>query len=270
MEMDSAAPSQRTSNNTAQRTPNPMLNPAGLLPPTKSLLALRATQQRAHLQRCAYRACAPVTAFKVLDPDPRAVDGGLVLGLRFEVMSRGQFLQPYYVMLNRPFRDKGCARWRLHRHTVPPPVAVSALAARFLPGGGEGGGQRVARFAAEVRREIARYHNRMGVAADLRRRLGLHHRVPRTSSSARHSVVEVVIADIEGRHVRLGWANGRSARLVLDDHGRVKDLVVFDNRGRDWDTTIKLMDTRDLTLQDVAARLQRGDGGRSGKGSPIS
>ena len=40
------------------------------------------------MQQCLYRTVNPVTAFKVLDPDPNAVDDGHVLGLRFEVMSR--------------------------------------------------------------------------------------------------------------------------------------------------------------------------------------
>ncbi|PFH55717.1 hypothetical protein XA68_17736 [Ophiocordyceps unilateralis] len=225
-------------------------------------LATRARQNGAYTQRCNYRTSAPITAFKVQDPDPCAVDDGNVLGLRFEVMSRGQFHRPYYVMLNRPYIESGSRNLRLHRHTLPPPVAVKALAARHLPG--PDARQDLQRFVAELRRDMTRYHNRMGVAADLRRRLGLHHRVPRPGSAA-HSVVDVVIADIEAKHVKMAWADGRSARLVLDEDGRLRNLVVFDPRGRDWNTEIQLMGSRDDGLQEIVARLQQGDSLRSEK-----
>ncbi|RDA89445.1 hypothetical protein CP532_6224 [Ophiocordyceps camponoti-leonardi (nom. inval.)] len=233
-------------------------------------LTTRAAQQRAYMQRSNYRASAPVTAFKVQDPDPCAVDGGKVLGLRFEAMSRGQFHRPYYVMLNRPY-DGSPRHLKLHRHTLPPTVAVNALAARYLAPPSEGEEQQqqqqqnLERFVAELRRDIVRYHNRMGVAADLRRKLGLHHRVSRRGSSTNHSVVEVVIADIEAKHVKIGWADGRSGRLVLDQDGCVRNLVVFDHQGRDWDTAIQLMGSGKDGLQDIAARLQPRDVERSGK-----
>ncbi|RCI09517.1 hypothetical protein L249_3945 [Ophiocordyceps polyrhachis-furcata BCC 54312] len=224
-------------------------------------LATRASHQRAYMQRSNYRASAPVTAFKVQDPDPCAVDGGKVLGLRFEAMSRGQFHRPYYVMLNRPY-DHSPRHLKLHRHTLPPTVAVNALAARYLPHPSGGQQQHLERFVAELRRDIVRYHNRMGVAADLRRKLGLHHR---RASSANHSVVEVVIADIEAKHVKIGWADGRSGRLVLDHDGCVRNLVVFDHQGRDWDTAVQLMGSGKDGLQDLAARLQPRDVDRPGK-----
>ncbi|KAG5914260.1 hypothetical protein E4U42_000583, partial [Claviceps africana] len=91
-------------------------------------LTTRSTQQQAYMQQCIYRISSPVTSFKVRDPDPHAVDRGHVLGLRFEVMSRGQFLRPYYVMLNRPY--PGSKHLRVHRHTVPPAVPLAGLAAR--------------------------------------------------------------------------------------------------------------------------------------------
>ncbi|KAG8415423.1 hypothetical protein J3458_009271 [Metarhizium acridum] len=103
-----------------------------------SKLSSRSTQQQAHMQQCVYRISAPVTSFKVRDPDPNAVDDGHVLGLRFEIMSRGQFLRPYYVMLNRPY--PGSRHLRVHRHTVPPAVPLAGLAARHLPQPSRAGG----------------------------------------------------------------------------------------------------------------------------------
>ncbi|KAG6020100.1 hypothetical protein E4U41_002970, partial [Claviceps citrina] len=97
-------------------------------PSHASRLSVRSKQQQAYMQQCVYRISAPVTSFKVRDPDPHAVDGGHVLGLRFEVMSRGQFLRPYYVMLNRPYPGSK-KHLRVHRHTVPPAVPLAGLAA---------------------------------------------------------------------------------------------------------------------------------------------
>ncbi|KAH9905288.1 cenp-O kinetochore centromere component [Xylariomycetidae sp. FL2044] len=173
-------------------------------------LRARAERHAAHRQQCLYRTCAPVTSFRVRDPDPRAVDGGRVLGLRFEVMARARFVRPYFVLLNRPYPDSP-RHLRVHRHTVPPCIPLSGLAARHLPpprrpagagdaegrqGAGRGGGdygddghdgnddedhddgddqhrQDLARFARALRRELVRYHNRTSVITDLRKAAGL-------------------------------------------------------------------------------------------------
>lgn len=223
-------------------------------------LAERYSQQQAYMQQCVYRVAAPVTAFKVRDPDPNAVDGGHVLGLRFEVMLRGQFLRPYYVMLNRPF--PGAKHLRVHRHTVPPAVPLAGLAARHLPApasGGHGDGppahQDLDRFARALRREIARYHNRLGVAADLRRRLGLHEAASPSSSLSADSIVEVGIADIQAKQIKLTWADERSGRLTMDDDGNVQKLVIFGNEGRDWETAKELFGTHHR-IEDIVQRLQ--------------
>ena len=224
------------------------------------MLNKRSSQQHAYIQQCVYRVSAPVTAFKIHDPDPNAVDGGHVLGLRFEIMSRGQFLRPYYVMLNRPF--SGSKHLRVHRHTVPPAVPLAGLAARHLPapkaadeGGNEParGHQDLDRFVRTLRREIVRYHNRLGVSADLRRRLGLHD-ASRASIKA-NSVVEVGIADIEAKQIKIAWADERSGRLIMDDDGNVQKLVVFSAQGRDWETTKELFGKHDR-MEDIAQRLE--------------
>ncbi|KAG6014695.1 hypothetical protein E4U43_006251 [Claviceps pusilla] len=237
-------------------------------------LSTRSTQQQAYMQQCIYRISSPVTSFKVRDPDPHAVDGGHVLGLRFEVMSRGQFLRPYYVMLNRPY--SGSKYLRVHRHTVPPAVPLAGLAARYLPspssrgrgqqgggsgehdqaagGGGGGGGQNLDKFVRTLRREIVRYHNRLGVSADLRRRLGLHD--ARSAQSALpNALVEVGIADIEAKQINLTWADERTGRLVMDDDGKVIKFVVFGVEGRDWEASGDIF-TKDDSVEDVARKLE--------------
>ncbi|KAG5971344.1 hypothetical protein E4U58_007637 [Claviceps cyperi] len=235
-------------------------------------LSTRSTQQQAYMQQCIYRISAPVTSFKVRDPDPHAVDQGHVLGLRFEVMSRGQFLRPYYVMLNRPY--PGSKYLRVHRHTVPPAVPLAGLAARYLPppssrGRGpqddDAGAAAAAtittafcqdfdRFVRTLRREIVRYHNRLGVSADLRRRLGLYGDGA-AQNALPNALVEVGIADIEAKQINLMWADGRTGRLVMDDDGKVIKFVVFGVEGRDWEASGDIF-TKDDGIEDVARKLE--------------
>ncbi|POR36858.1 Uncharacterized protein TPAR_02953 [Tolypocladium paradoxum] len=223
--------------------------------PSRSQLSSRSAQQHAYIQQCIYRISTPVTAFKIHDPDPNAVNGGHVLGLRFEVMSRGQFLRPYYVMLNRPF--PGSRHLRVHRHTIPPAVPLAGLAARHLPPpkpeGDDQPRQDLERFVRTLRRDITRYHNRLGVSADLRRRLGLHDATEASASA--NSVVEVGIADIEAKQIRVSWADERSGRLVMDDDGNVRKLLVFGRQGRDWEMTKELFGKCDR-MEDIARRLE--------------
>ncbi|KAG6092388.1 hypothetical protein E4U30_005484 [Claviceps sp. LM220 group G6] len=239
-------------------------------------LSTRSTQQQAYMQQCIYRISAPVTSFKVRDPDPHAVDQGHVLGLRFEVMSRGQFLRPYYVMLNRPY--PGSKHVRVHRHTVPPAVPLAGLAARYLPAPSSRGrgpqdddagaalaaaaaattitasGQKLDRFVRTLRREIVRYHNRLGVSADLRRRLGLHGDGA-AQNALPNALVEVGIADIEAKQINLTWADERTGRLVMDDDGKVIKFVVFGVEGRDWEASGDIF-TKDDGIEDVARKLE--------------
>lgn len=243
-------------------------------------LLARSRQQEAYDQQCLYRIAASVTAFKVRDPDPHAVDGGHVLGLRFEAMTRGQFLQPYYVMLNRPYAGHG-QLLRVHRHTVPPAIPLSGLAARYLPGpkkqqlqqeeeaqeqqakGGDDSSpsplshhlnQDLERFVKSLRREIMRYHNRLGVSADLRRSLGAHSNSNKTATQ-NNVIIDVSIADTEAKQIRLTWADERNGRLVMDDDGKVVKFVVFGaTDGRDWETTRQLGDSQGR-VEEVAKML---------------
>lgn len=241
-------------------TTQDLVKPASRAPPGASRddsnkkVASEAELQRAHIQQCLHRICTSVTSFKVRDPDPNAVDHGHVLGLRFEIMSKGQFLRPYYVMLNRPYADSRFLR--VHRHTLPPAIPLAGLAARHLPapkGEEQPQKQDLDRFVRTMRREIVRYHNRLGVSADLRRGLGLHELTAENLTAS--DVVEVGIADIEAKQIRLTWADERSGRVVMDDDGRIVKLMVFGKQGRDWDTTKELLGKYER-VEDVTRRLQ--------------
>ncbi|KAH7236181.1 Cenp-O kinetochore centromere component-domain-containing protein [Fusarium tricinctum] len=223
--------------------------------PSRAKLLSESDKQKAFVQQCRYRTCSSITAFKVHDPDPNAVDGGHVLGLRFEIMSKSQFLPPYYVMLNRPYFNS--KHIRIHRHTLPPAIPLSGLAARHLPAprpeSDSPPQQNLDRFVRTLRREIVRYHNRLGVSADLRRNLGLHDRMDNTVLP--DDIVEVGIADIEAKQIRFSWADDRSGRVVMDNDGKVVKLMMFGREGRDWETTKELYGKYER-IEDVARTLQ--------------
>ncbi|KAJ3521349.1 hypothetical protein NM208_g13330 [Fusarium decemcellulare] len=222
---------------------------------SRAKLLSESDKQKAYVQQCLYRICSSVTSFKVHDPDPNAVDGGHILGLRFEVMSKGQFLRPYYVMLNRPYFNS--KHLRVHRHTLPPAIPLSGLAARHLPAprpeSDDPPQQNLDRFVRTLRREIVRYHNRLGVSADLRRGLGLHDKA--ADNIMPDDIVEVGIADIQAKQIRFSWADDRSGRVVMDDDGNILKLMMFGREGRDWETTKELYGKYDR-IEDVTKTLQ--------------
>ncbi|KAK1252390.1 hypothetical protein MKX08_003577 [Trichoderma sp. CBMAI-0020] len=264
--VSSLSPGKQTPRSAALRPRRPKRTSSSIgIDRDEQRLLARSRQQEAYDQQCLYRIAASVTAFKVRDPDPHAVDGGHVLGLRFEAMTRGQFLQPYYVLLNRPYAGHG-QFLRVHRHTVPPAIPLSGLAARYLPGPKKQqqeeaqeqqaeGGQDLERFVKSLRREIMRYHNRLGVSADLRRSLGAHSNSNKTTTQ-NNAIVDVSIADTEAKQIRLTWADERNGRLVMDDDGEVVKFVVFGaTDGRDWETTRQLGDSQGR-VEEVASMLQ--------------
>ncbi|KAI0149606.1 cenp-O kinetochore centromere component [Xylariaceae sp. FL1272] len=225
----------------------------------KKLLG-RVDKYTADKQQRLYQACASVTTFKIQDPDPNAVDNGKVLGMRFEVAYKGRYLRPYYVMLNRPWGHK---RWlRVHRHTVPQCIPLSALAARHLPAPkekdefGRQKKQDLAQFAGAVRREIVRYHNREAVISDLKKAAG-----PGTQKKAQEEselgLVDVRAADAEAKQISLQWRDGRSGRLVMDDDGEVVKMVVQGHNGQDRETVRQFLGGS-VRVEEVTKRL--GDG----------
>lgn len=237
---------------------------------SQSSLRDRLEKQRAYNQQCLYRICAGITTFRVQDPDPNAVDGGRVLGIKIEVMTRAKFLRPYYVLLNRPFSgsESGQRFLRVHRHTVPPCIAFNGLAARHLPApkpttdSGNDDGQDIglqrkqdlSRFVRSVRREIVRYHNRIAIIADLRRALGLDGKRDDAEDPDQSSIFSISAADTEAKHVRIDWRDGRSGRLVIGDDGDVLKLVVFGERGRECELTRELL-SHGSRLEHIARTL---------------
>ncbi|KAM0282252.1 hypothetical protein ACHAQH_003116 [Verticillium albo-atrum] len=234
---------------------------SGILLALRERLLTRSDAQAAHDQQSLYRMGATITAFKMRDPDPNAVDNGKVLGIRFEIMSNARFLRPYFVLLNRPYPDS--RHLRIHRHTVPPSIPLPGLAARHLPSPKPADAdsqttQDLSRFVRTLRREIVRYHNRAAVIGDLVKVAAqLDDSLATTADDRSTSLVDVRAADPQAKQAELGWADGRTGRLVMDDDGQLEKLVVFRNDARDRETTGMLSgDSR--RVEDIVRRLNEG------------
>ncbi|KAK3363494.1 Cenp-O kinetochore centromere component-domain-containing protein [Lasiosphaeria hispida] len=235
--------------------------------PLRQKLLARSAIQRAHNQQCLYRACAGLTLFRAQDPDPSAVDGGAILGLRVEIVSRAKFLRPYYVLLNRPYPES--AYLRVHRHTIPACIPLAGLAARWLPPPKGEAKQDLARFSRVLRREVVRYHHRLGVVADLRKAAGLGGRKGRAAGEggedeleagavpAGGKLVDITPADAEAKQISIEWANGCAGRLVMGDDGEIIKLVAVGEGGRDREAVRELLGGA-ATVEDVVKRLASG------------
>lgn len=216
-----------------------------------------AQKQAAHKQDCLYRVCAGITTFKVRDPDPYAADDGNVVGVRIEAFQGGRYVRPYYVFLNRPYRDKGILR--VHRHTVPPCIPLNALAERWLATPRTDGEplkkkQSLQQFVRRLRLQITAYHNRVAVIAGMRKVFGLEGGKGDKGKQRESGVGDVSAADAEARQVRLEFLDGRVGRAVMDDKGEVMKCVVVGEEGRDRETEGKLMGG-DKRVEGMADRL---------------
>lgn len=207
--------------------------------PLHQTVLSRSHKQLLHNQECLYRTCSGVTTFKVLDPDPFAVDKGNVLGIRIEAFAGEKFIRPYYVFLNKPY--PGSKLLRVHRHTVPPCVPLAALTEKYLPTPAAVTGdvlkvrkQNLPRFVTALRKEIASYHNRVAAIAGMRKDLGLDVKEGREKGKGKGGVVrDVSAADAEARQIRFEWADGKIGRAVVGASGELLKCVVIGEEGRD-------------------------------------
>ena len=199
-------------------------------------------KQQSHKQENLYRLAAGVTTFSVRDPDPQAVDGGRVLGVRFEVCTNGKYLRPYYVLLNKPYADS--SRFRVHRHTVPPCIALAELAAKHLPGRKTGVSvekseaqakkQNFVRFVRLLRREIMNYHYRVSAISSLRKAFRLDRKNDSGKGKERELVMrDISAADAEAKHVTLEWADGKIGRMVLNEKSGIVNCAVMSSGVRE-------------------------------------
>jgi len=223
--------------------------------PSTSPALAAITSQSTHNLTTIHRACAGVTAYKVQDPDPHALNAGHILGVSIDVAVRGTFVETYHILLNwREAEHAQTKVLRIHKHTIPPCVALQQLANRWLPQAGKDGDEEVVqdlvRFGRGLRRELVGWHLRVGAVEGLRREAEVE------GGKAREvEVMEVLNAftsddeddDDEGesedgdedatlrikgieadaavRQVTVTWSDGRTAVLSVSKDGRIEKAV---------------------------------------------
>ena len=232
------------------------------LPPDTDPLISSLSAQKSYNLENLYRTCASITTFRIQDPDPNAVDGGRVLGLRIDVSNLGKFIRPYYILLNRPY--PGSETLHVHRHTVPPCIPLSSIAARYLPApkiDGElvkGKKQDLRRFVRELRREAVGYHNRITVVKSLRKEFKLDEDPKNGKGKEKERlIIDISAADAEAKQVRIEWVDGRIGRCVVGDGGELKKCVVIGEDGRDREVE-RMIFEKNGRMELIGERLREG------------
>lgn len=153
---------------------------------------------------------------RVRDPDPHAVDGGEVLGLRFDMFSilDREFVRPYYVLLNAIGQTpEGEKRLRVHKHTIPVFVPLRELEARYLPT--SGAEQDLVKLAREVRRGLVSFHKRREAIE----------RVKRDMENTR-SKIGISEVDPSAREFEMAFEDQSVAKVRIDLDGSIVNVVV--------------------------------------------
>jgi central kinetochore subunit Mal2/MCM21 len=202
-----------------------------------------------------YRACAGVTAYKVKDPDPNAINNGNILGVSIDVAIGGKFIETYHVLLNWRSRDEG-RLLRIHKHTIPSSIPLQQLVNKWLPTNGKDEEldpeQDLVRFGRLLRKELASWHMRAQAVEDMKREAGLSSNKSRekdddfegpgkvlnafvsddeASSDAEQDIPDgpVRIFDIESdaavRQITITWSDRRLAVLTVTKDGRIEKAV---------------------------------------------
>jgi central kinetochore subunit Mal2/MCM21 len=203
-----------------------------------------------------YRACAGVTAYKVKDPDPNAINNGNILGVSIDVAIGGKFVETYHVLLNWRSRD-GSRLLRIHKHTVPPCIPLQQLVNKWLPTSGKDEEldpeQDLVRFGRFLRKELVAWHMRAKAVEVLKKEAGLSNDKARedqnngleatgqilnafasddeASSDAEEDIADGPsrILDIECdaavRQIAITWSDRRLAVLTVTKDGRIEKAV---------------------------------------------
>jgi len=185
--------------------------------PKKQLetVSLASAAQAKHNLENTYRTSTGTTAFRVQDPDPNAVDGGKVLGVRFDVFSTATstFETPYYILLHCPW--PGSQDLRVHKHTIPAFIPLQSLLAKHLPPPGKqkgGKGQNLTRLVREVRGELVAHRKRVEA-------------VERLYEEGKEQKMEVRMLDSSGRELEIRWEDGAVAKVKVLRDGVVDGAV---------------------------------------------
>jgi central kinetochore subunit Mal2/MCM21 len=206
-------------------------------------------QSRRNLENV-YRACAGVTAYKVQDPDPNAVNKGNILGISIDVAVSGRFVTTYHVLFSFHRRESSNAL-RIHKHTIPPCIPLQQLANKWLPVNTKDGDdaidpeQDLVRFGRTLRKELVSWHMRLQAVEHLQKEAGVlsvqsDKSSKRVDSGPMGKVLNAFVSDSESdeedvsdrmvdidsdaaaRQITVAWSNGRTAVMSVSKDGRVE------------------------------------------------
>ncbi|KAI9668343.1 MAG: hypothetical protein M1829_005547 [Trizodia sp. TS-e1964] len=204
----------------------------------------RTDAQARHIQECLYRLGAGATMFEVRNPDPNAVDGGKMFGVRIEVFVNGAFLPPHYILLHRP--SWTLPSLRIHRHTLPPCIPVAAIAKKYLPvhendthfNIAKNREQNLAQFVRTIRRDLVSYHLRLASMASLRNALGIDSDTSgqfNRSTPPGNDIKNITLSSADALDFRLEWEDGKVGQAAMDKEGRLHKCIVMKDYARDRD-----------------------------------
>lgn len=212
-----------------------------------------ARRQRRHNTTSLHRVCAGITAFLAQDPDPNAVDGGKILGVRIEDFSNGngRFERPHYVLLHRPWHRGHRGGWKVKHHTLPQYIDVSGLERLWLRRGegkeGGGGKQDLGRFARELRRAVMGWRLRAEAVRKVEKEAVGH-----------GGVMTVERTDDSCREIRFAWENGASGKISIAYNGKIDGVVVLGAAGRRNRKTERMILGGDGHIGGLAEKLASG------------
>ncbi|RAR00689.1 cenp-o kinetochore centromere component [Stemphylium lycopersici] len=214
------------------------------------------TQQSKRNLENVYRACAGVTAYKVKDPDPHAVNDGNILGVSIDVSVAGRFVETYHVLLS--VRDKESRKpLKIHKHTIPPCIPLQQLASKCLPGSAKDEEhdpeQDLVRFGRSLRKELVSWHMRVDAVEELKKESGLAK--PQWSSedmttASTGKILNAFVSDDDAssdieepeseggngrileietdaavRQITITWSDRRTAAMNIAKDGRIEKAV---------------------------------------------
>ncbi|KAF2674394.1 hypothetical protein BT63DRAFT_419686 [Microthyrium microscopicum] len=171
------------------------------------------------------RITAGITAFRVKDPDPNAVNNGKILGVRLDLYSTGQnsFVPPYYLLF-RQFED---GVLKLHQHTIPACISLRPILRKHMPTKDEdesaaslpGHSQDLHAFAKGVRKELVGLTTRSDKIEALKQSYAF-------GAHGRYCVKDVKAYDPGASNIELELRDGTLVKLLLRSSGDLDKVTV--------------------------------------------
>lgn len=163
-------------------------------------------------------------AFRVKDPDPNAVNGGKIFGVRFDIYSKQQkqFRSPYYVL----FRQRENGLLELHQHTIPAFIPLAPLLRKYMglldndvPAPFRKEPQDLQQFAKAIRKELVEYVHRI----DLFKKA---EKICETNDTTSRRVKEIRSSDPDATNVEFVLQDDTLIKARLSREGLVEKIAV--------------------------------------------